>query len=97
VRQHFHFPLPSPFLFFDSHWLRGYRSKWSTVSGDAFYLLIFGMSSAMDPTEIRARIGKFRALVIGRPNAGKTTILRCIARSADGRVSVFFSLKSRVQ
>jgi GTPase Era involved in 16S rRNA processing len=40
----------------------------------------------MDPVEIRKKIGQFRALVIGRPNAGKTTILRCIARSTDGRV-----------
>jgi stage III sporulation protein SpoIIIAA len=30
---------------------------------------------------------KFRALIIGRPNAGKTTILRRIAQAADGRVS----------
>jgi len=40
----------------------------------------------MDSQEIRKKPGRFRALIIGRPNAGKTTILRCIARSADGRV-----------
>jgi ABC-type phosphate/phosphonate transport system ATPase subunit len=35
---------------------------------------------------------RFRALVIGRPNAGKTTILRCIAQAADGRVSAVSTL-----
>jgi len=40
----------------------------------------------MDSEEIRQKISRFRALIIGRPNAGKTTILRCIARSADRRV-----------
>ncbi|KAG1873138.1 GTP-binding protein [Suillus subluteus] len=29
----------------------------------------------MDPSEIRKRIGRFRILIIGRANAGKTTIL----------------------
>jgi ribosome biogenesis GTPase A len=31
---------------------------------------------------------QFRALIIGRPNAGKTTILRRIAQAADGRVGL---------
>jgi len=35
---------------------------------------------------LRNQCPRFRALVIGRPNAGKTTILRCIAQAADGRV-----------
>ncbi|KIM44167.1 hypothetical protein M413DRAFT_67850 [Hebeloma cylindrosporum] len=37
------------------------------------------------------KVGRFRALIIGRPNAGKTTILRRIAQSADGGVSVCFT------
>ena len=36
--------------------------------------------------DLAARIPRFRALVVGRANAGKTTLLRCIAQSADGRV-----------
>ncbi len=36
--------------------------------------------------DLAARVHRFRALVVGRANAGKTTLLRCIAQSADGRV-----------
>jgi ABC-type polar amino acid transport system ATPase subunit len=60
------------------------------LSGITLYLIASG--KAMDPQDIRKKLGplgRFRALIIGRPNAGKTTILRCIARSANGKVSAF--------
>ncbi|KAG2124959.1 GTP-binding protein [Suillus cothurnatus] len=37
----------------------------------------------MDPSEIRRRIGRFRILVIGRANAGKTTILQRVCNTRD--------------
>jgi hypothetical protein len=38
--------------------------------------------------ELKRMCGRFRVLVIGRSNAGKTTILRRIAQATDGRVSL---------
>jgi stage III sporulation protein SpoIIIAA len=38
--------------------------------------------------KLKKECGRFRALIIGRPNAGKTTILRRIAQAADGRVGL---------
>ncbi|KAG2335633.1 hypothetical protein BDR05DRAFT_1006609 [Suillus weaverae] len=37
----------------------------------------------MDPSEIREKIGRFRILVIGRANAGKTTILQRVCNTRD--------------
>ncbi|KAG1842103.1 hypothetical protein C8R48DRAFT_665541 [Suillus tomentosus] len=37
----------------------------------------------MDPSEIKQRIGRFRILVIGRANAGKTTILQRVCNTRD--------------
>ncbi|KAG2051227.1 hypothetical protein BDR06DRAFT_959218 [Suillus hirtellus] len=37
----------------------------------------------MDPSEIREKIGRFRILVIGRANAGKTTILQRVCKTRD--------------
>ncbi|KAG2131590.1 GTP-binding protein [Suillus bovinus] len=37
----------------------------------------------MDPSEIRQRIDRFRALVIGRANAGKTTMLRRVCNTRE--------------
>ncbi|KAG1810336.1 GTP-binding protein [Suillus plorans] len=37
----------------------------------------------MDPSEIRKKIGRFRILVIGRANAGKTTILQRVCNTWD--------------
>ncbi|KAG1798583.1 uncharacterized protein HD556DRAFT_192437 [Suillus plorans] len=37
----------------------------------------------MDPAKIREKIGRFRILVIGRANAGKTTILRRVCNTRD--------------
>ncbi|KAG2114991.1 GTP-binding protein [Suillus cothurnatus] len=37
----------------------------------------------MDPSKIREKIGRFRILVIGRANAGKTTILQRICNTQD--------------
>ena len=41
-----------------------------------------------DYDKLKEKCVRFRALIIGRPNAGKTTILRRIAQAADGRVSL---------
>jgi len=41
-----------------------------------------------DYDKLKKKCVRFRALIIGRPNAGKTTILRRIAQAADGRVSL---------
>jgi stage III sporulation protein SpoIIIAA len=41
-----------------------------------------------DHDRLKKKCVQFRALIIGRPNAGKTTILRRIAQAADGRVSL---------
>jgi stage III sporulation protein SpoIIIAA len=49
--------------------------------------LMSTFNSAMD-TRLEQKCVRFRALIIGRPNAGKTTILRRIAQAADGRVSL---------
>src|SRR6267378_4469988 len=77
----------------DSH-SRYLASEYSTSHCGVFCISSLWQSSAMDPKAIRKKFGRFRALVIGRANAGKTTILRCIAQSADGRVSVSFSVMS---
>ncbi|KAG1873221.1 hypothetical protein F4604DRAFT_2012120 [Suillus subluteus] len=37
----------------------------------------------MDPSKIREKIGRFRILVIGRANAGKTTILQRVCNTRD--------------
>ncbi|KAG1810344.1 GTP-binding protein [Suillus plorans] len=37
----------------------------------------------MDPSKIREKIGSFRILVIGRANAGKTTILQRVCNTSD--------------
>ncbi|KAG2348294.1 hypothetical protein BDR05DRAFT_995708 [Suillus weaverae] len=37
----------------------------------------------MDPSEIKERIGRFRILVIGRANAGKTTVLQRVCNTRD--------------
>ncbi|KAG2361095.1 GTP-binding protein [Suillus spraguei] len=37
----------------------------------------------MDPSEIRKKIDRFRVLVIGRANAGKTTILQRVCNTRD--------------
>ncbi|KAG2349482.1 hypothetical protein BDR05DRAFT_955378 [Suillus weaverae] len=37
----------------------------------------------MDPSEIRQQIGRFRILVIGRANAGKTTILQRVCNTRE--------------
>jgi len=37
----------------------------------------------MDPSEIRKKIGRFRILVIGRANAGKTTILQRVCNTRE--------------
>ncbi|KAG1884677.1 hypothetical protein F4604DRAFT_1731533, partial [Suillus subluteus] len=37
----------------------------------------------MDPSRIREKIGRFRILVIGRANAGKTTILQRVCNTRD--------------
>ncbi|KAG2099555.1 uncharacterized protein F5147DRAFT_582642 [Suillus discolor] len=37
----------------------------------------------MDPSRIRQKIGRFRILVIGRVNAGKTTILQRVCNTRD--------------
>ncbi|KAG2052577.1 era-like GTP-binding protein [Suillus hirtellus] len=37
----------------------------------------------MDPSQIRNRIGRFRILVIGRANAGKTTILQRVCNTRE--------------
>ncbi|KAG2124778.1 hypothetical protein BD769DRAFT_1576285, partial [Suillus cothurnatus] len=37
----------------------------------------------MDPSEIRRKIGRFRILVIGRANAGKTTILQRVCNTRE--------------
>ncbi|KAG1810391.1 GTP-binding protein [Suillus plorans] len=37
----------------------------------------------MDPSQIRERIGRFRILVIGRANAGKTTILQRVCSTRE--------------
>ncbi|KAG1798593.1 uncharacterized protein HD556DRAFT_1440299 [Suillus plorans] len=37
----------------------------------------------MDPAKIREKIGRFRILVIGRANAGKTTILQRVCNTRD--------------
>ncbi|KAG1813438.1 hypothetical protein EV424DRAFT_1326547 [Suillus variegatus] len=37
----------------------------------------------MDPAKIRKKIGRFRILVIGRANAGKTTILQRLCNTRD--------------
>ncbi|KAG1883898.1 uncharacterized protein F5891DRAFT_1167982 [Suillus fuscotomentosus] len=37
----------------------------------------------MDPAKIRKKIGRFRILVIGRANAGKTTILQRVCNTRD--------------
>ncbi|KAG1893498.1 uncharacterized protein F5891DRAFT_771438 [Suillus fuscotomentosus] len=41
------------------------------------------LPSPMDPSKIREKIGRFRILVIGRANAGKTTILQRICNTQD--------------
>jgi stage III sporulation protein SpoIIIAA len=41
-----------------------------------------------DYDKLKKKCVRFRALIIGRPNAGKTTILRRIAQTADRRVSL---------
>ncbi|KAG2029872.1 hypothetical protein BDR03DRAFT_1017817 [Suillus americanus] len=40
----------------------------------------------MDPSQIRERIGRFRILVIGRANAGKTTILQRVCNTRENPV-----------
>jgi GTPase SAR1 family protein len=37
----------------------------------------------MDPSKIKQRIGRFRILVIGRANAGKTTILQRVCNTRE--------------
>ncbi|KAG1810387.1 GTP-binding protein [Suillus plorans] len=37
----------------------------------------------MDPSEIRKKIGRFRILVIGRANAGKTTLLQRVCNTRE--------------
>jgi len=37
----------------------------------------------MDPSKIRKKIGRFRILVIGRANAGKTTILQRVCKTRE--------------
>ncbi|KAG2105478.1 uncharacterized protein F5147DRAFT_579477 [Suillus discolor] len=37
----------------------------------------------MDPSQIREKIGRFRILVIGRANAGKTTILQRVCNTRE--------------
>jgi GTPase SAR1 family protein len=37
----------------------------------------------MDPSQIREKIGRFRILIIGRANAGKTTILQRVCNTGD--------------
>ncbi|KAG2337841.1 hypothetical protein BDR05DRAFT_1004716 [Suillus weaverae] len=37
----------------------------------------------MDPSDIKKRIGRFRILIIGRANAGKTTILQRVCNTRD--------------
>jgi GTPase SAR1 family protein len=37
----------------------------------------------MDPSKIREKIGRFRILVIGRANAGKTTILQRVCNTRE--------------
>ncbi|KAG1801301.1 hypothetical protein EV424DRAFT_1545414 [Suillus variegatus] len=37
----------------------------------------------MDPSNIREKIGRFRILIIGRANAGKTTILQRVCNTRD--------------
>jgi len=37
----------------------------------------------MDPSEIRNKIGRFRILIIGRANAGKTTILQRVCNTRE--------------
>ena len=43
---------------------------------------------ANDYDKLKQHCVQFRALIIGRPNAGKTTILRRIAQAVDGRVGL---------
>ncbi|KAG2038266.1 era-like GTP-binding protein [Suillus americanus] len=40
----------------------------------------------MDPSKIKEKIGRFRILVIGRANAGKTTILQRVCNTRDNPV-----------
>ncbi|KAG2104711.1 uncharacterized protein F5147DRAFT_638265 [Suillus discolor] len=40
----------------------------------------------MDPLTIRERIGRFRILVVGRANAGKTTILQRVCNTRENPV-----------
>ena len=50
---------------------------------------ILNFNAAMSNyNKLKEKCVRFRALIIGRPNAGKTTILRRIAQAADGRVSL---------
>jgi GTPase SAR1 family protein len=37
----------------------------------------------MDPSRIREKIGRFRILVMGRANAGKTTILQRVCNTRE--------------
>ncbi|KAG2099548.1 uncharacterized protein F5147DRAFT_539210, partial [Suillus discolor] len=37
----------------------------------------------MDPSKIREKISRFRILIIGRVNAGKTTVLQRVCNTRD--------------
>jgi len=37
----------------------------------------------MQPQDIREKIGRFRILVVGRANAGKTTLLQRVCNTTD--------------
>jgi GTP-binding protein EngB required for normal cell division len=49
----------------------------------------------MDPSEIKKKIGRFRILVIGRANAGKTTVLQKVCNT-QGNPEIYNSAGKKV-
>jgi len=53
-------------------------------------------SSIMDPSELRMAIERFRILIIGRANAGKTTILQRVCKTRENP-EIYNSAGKKVQ
>jgi GTPase SAR1 family protein len=50
----------------------------------------------MDPSELREKIKRFRILIIGRANAGKTTILQRVCKTRENP-EIYNSAGEKVQ
>ena len=69
----------------------------STANNEAYSSIVLpGRQGALSAEEIRAECPQFRILIIGKANAGKTTILRKVCNAKPDVQPIVYDAKGRV-